>query len=216
MSTRSAPMTERGRLSRQRLLDAAERVFGTKGYFGASITDITREAGTAQGTFYLYFNSKRAVFRELVESLAQVLLDTAREAAVPAANRIEAEELGLRAYFAFVDRHPSLYRIVRQAEFVDAETFRAYYEVFVSPWVRRLREAMERDELRRIDPETLVYCLMGLADFVGMRWPYWTGRPIPAVVVDAAMEFIRFGIQPASKRNGRRRLHPSRATTRAS
>jgi AcrR family transcriptional regulator len=205
------PRTERGRRSRQRLLDAAERVFAEKGYFAASISDITREAGAAQGTFYVYYKSKRDVFRELLQSLAHLILQATRHATVHAKNRVEAEALGLTAYFAFVSRHPSLYRIVRQAEFVDAEGFRSYYGVFVSPWVRRVREAMARGDLRRMDPETLVYCLMGIADFVGMRWPYWTRRPIPPAVLEETMQFVRLGLEP---RTGRPLEHPQRAARR--
>jgi AcrR family transcriptional regulator len=89
----SGPTTERGRQSRQRILEAAERVFGDKGYFPASITEITREAGVAQGTFYVHFKSKRDVFTELLEALAQRVRQTTRAAMVDAGNRVEAEEL---------------------------------------------------------------------------------------------------------------------------
>lgn len=188
------PTTERGRQSRQRILNAAEVVFGNKGYFPASITDIVREAGVAQGTFYLYFRSKQHVFVDLLESLALTVLDATRAAAADARDRIEEEELGFAAFFSIVNEHPHLYRIVRQAEFVDPQAFRSYYATFVPGYVKRLREAMDRGVVRRMDPETLVHCLMGIADFVGMRWPYWTGKPIPPDVFDAMMQFIRFGI----------------------
>ena len=67
------PVTARGQRTRQRILDAAETVFGERGYEAASIVDITRAAGVAQGTFYLYFNSKKAVFAELVGELGATL-----------------------------------------------------------------------------------------------------------------------------------------------
>ncbi len=51
------------------ILKAASRVFATKGYHKASVSDITTEAGIARGTFYLYFKGKRDVFSELVDML---------------------------------------------------------------------------------------------------------------------------------------------------
>lgn len=196
---RPRPSTERGRQSRQRIVEAAEKVFGEKGYFPASIADITREAGVAQGTFYVYFKSKHEVFVEVVESLAHTIRTATRTALDGARDRLEEEERGFAAFFSLVGKHPNLYRIVRQAEFVDADAFRGYYAAIVPGYARRLRGAMERGEVRRLDPETLVYCLLGVGDLVGMRWPYWTGKPIPPAVFDAAMRFIRHGLDA---RNG--------------
>jgi AcrR family transcriptional regulator len=190
------PATERGRQTRQRLLAAAESVFGKKGYFPASITEITREAGMAQGTFYVHFKSKEHVFTELLETLAQHVRERTSTAASRAGNRVEAERLGLEAYFGFVNEHPDWYRIVRQAEFVDPEAFRTYYQRLLSGYRRGLRAAMSRGEIRTFDPETLAFCLMGVADLVGMRWPYWTGQPIPPQVFEDMMRFIRHGIEP--------------------
>jgi AcrR family transcriptional regulator len=192
----STPSTERGRQSRQRILEAAEKVFGDKGYFPASIADITREAGVAQGTFYVYFKSKRAVFIEVVQALAHLIRKATRTALEGSCDRLEEEERGFAAFFSLIGNHPHLYRIVRQAEFVDAEAFRAYYGSIVTGYARRLRAAMDRSEVRRMDPDTLVYCLLGVGDLVGMRWPYWTGKPIPPAVFEATMQFIRHGIDP--------------------
>ena len=192
--TRTKPATERGRQSRQRLVEAAERVFGEKGYFPASIVDITREAGVAQGTFYLYFKSKREVFIEVLGSLAQLIRRVTRGAIGDSHTRLEAEERGFAAFFALVNEHPHLYRIVRQAEFVE-DSLRVYYDSIVPGYAARLREAMDRGEVRRSDPETLAYCLLGIGDLVGMRWPYWTGKPIPAEVFASLMDFVRHGME---------------------
>ena len=192
-TARLAPTTERGRQSRQRIVNAAERVFGEKGYFPASIADITREADVAQGTFYSYFTSKREVFIEVLAGLAYLIRTVTREALGDGQGRLEEERRGFAAFFALVNEHPHLYRIVRQAEFVE-DSLQIYYERIVPGYVTRLRAAMERDEIRRLDPETLAYCLLGIGDLVGMRWPYWTGKPIPPEVFESVMEFIRHGM----------------------
>ena len=46
------PRTERGRRTLRKLLDAAAIEFGERGFHDASISDITRRAGTALGSFY--------------------------------------------------------------------------------------------------------------------------------------------------------------------
>lgn len=54
---------------RHQILQAARRVFAEKGYHGGSIADIIEAAKIARGTFYLHFESKRAVFGEVLEVL---------------------------------------------------------------------------------------------------------------------------------------------------
>src|SRR6266487_4411940 len=61
-----SPITARGEATRRRILDAAEEVFGEYGYYEASISEITRRAGVAQGTFYIYFRTKREILAERV------------------------------------------------------------------------------------------------------------------------------------------------------
>lgn len=58
---------------RRQLLEAAIRVFGNKGYHHAQISDIIKEAGVARGTFYLYFESKREMFDEIITELFQLV-----------------------------------------------------------------------------------------------------------------------------------------------
>lgn len=52
---------------RQRILQHARDVFAKHGYHAAKIDDIVTAAGVARGTFYLYFEDKRAIFEEIVD-----------------------------------------------------------------------------------------------------------------------------------------------------
>lgn len=54
---------------RRELLDVALRVFSERGYHETRISDLIAAAGVARGTFYLYFESKNAIFHELLDEL---------------------------------------------------------------------------------------------------------------------------------------------------
>src|SRR5947209_14359018 len=69
--TQLAPATARGEATRRRILDAAEAVFGEFGYYEASISESTRRAGIAQGTFYIYFHTKHEIFADVVETMGK-------------------------------------------------------------------------------------------------------------------------------------------------
>lgn len=58
---------------RAHLLGCALEVFAEKGYHRTSISDIIKRAGVARGTFYLYFESKRSVFDQLLDDLFELL-----------------------------------------------------------------------------------------------------------------------------------------------
>lgn len=186
------PVTDRGWATRQRLLTAAERVFGEQDYFRASIGDIVREAGVGQGTFYLYFKSKLDCFRELVRWLGHELRAEVKQAGARAPSRIEVEVAGFRAFFAFIERHRQAYRIVKQAETVDPVVYREYYERFAEGYRDAIAAAVDRREYAPYrHPEAVAYMLMGLGDFLGMRYLLWQEGPVPdAVFADLAL-FLR-------------------------
>ncbi|HEY5240337.1 MAG TPA: helix-turn-helix domain-containing protein [Polyangiaceae bacterium] len=52
---------------RQQILNVARDVFARRGYHAAKIEDIVAAASIARGTFYLYFEDKRAIFEEIVD-----------------------------------------------------------------------------------------------------------------------------------------------------
>lgn len=194
--TQAPPSTERGRRTRQALRDAAEHVFAEMGFYRASITDITRRAGTSQGAFYLYFGSKEDAFFEVMRFHSELIHATGRRARAGATDPLDAERLAFENFFALVIERPQIYRIVRQAEFVDPALFREHYMPNVIGYAKALQAAMSSGQVRRMDPEALAFCLFGIADFVGMRWPYWTGKPVPRKVFDSVMELIRHGMAP--------------------
>jgi AcrR family transcriptional regulator len=189
-------VTPRGQRTRQKLLRAAEVIFGEKGYERASIADITRKSGVALGTFYVYFPDKQSIFVEVVDELGERLRRLIAESVSGLTHRIDVEREGLRAFFEFAREHPNLYRVVRQAEFVDEACYRRYYDRFAKGYVRGLTQAMEAGQVRRMDPESLAYCLMGIGDFHGMRWVIWEGDLSIEGVLDTAMALIRHGMDP--------------------
>src|SRR4029453_10473415 len=133
-----APKTRRGERTRQKILNAAQREIGSKGFAEASISTITAEAAVGQGTFYLYFRSKEDVLRELVLRMGRRLRRHLTLAVAEAPSRLEAERRGLLAFLEFVRANPDLYRVVAESQFVDQTVFRRYYEEFAAGYRKGL------------------------------------------------------------------------------
>jgi AcrR family transcriptional regulator len=60
---------------RASILNAARRIFAERGYDGTSVDSIVRSAGVSKGAFYWHFESKGALFRELLRQQTDRILD---------------------------------------------------------------------------------------------------------------------------------------------
>lgn len=188
------PVTERGRATRRALLDAAEAVFEEFTYDRAAVSEITRRAGVAQGTFYVYFPDKEAAFVELVRDLNHDLRRTIAEAVEGISDRLEMERVGLRVFFDYITEHRALYKLVREAEFVDEEVHRWHYRTLRAGYARGLRAAQAGGQIAGdIEPETLSIVLMGIAEFLG-AWAVMQHQPPSDAVFEQVMTFIRRGM----------------------
>lgn len=193
--TAGKPLTSRGARTRRRLLQAAEDTFAELGYHDASIVKITEAAGVGQGTFYLYFASKREIFDELVLDLNYRVRRAMKEASSQGSTRSETEVLGFAAFFRFTAEHPALYRIIRQAEFVSPPMLRRHYDKLTEGYVAGLEEAMAQGEVADGDPEVLAWALMGIGELVGMRWILWAEQDeLPEEVFGELATIVRRAI----------------------
>ena len=199
------PVTSRGHRTRERLLRAAESVFAERGFDQSSIAEIAGRAEAALGTFYVYFPDKKSVFIELVDELGKKLRRELAESTAGLTDRLEIERAGFLAFFQFASVHRGLYRIVRQAEFVDEPTFRRYYVELARGYVAGLETAMDAGQIRRLDAEALAYSLMGMADFLGMRFVLWVqdGDDVERVL-ESAVSFMHHGLALAVQLPARR------------
>ncbi|HOA80443.1 MAG TPA: TetR/AcrR family transcriptional regulator [Defluviitaleaceae bacterium] len=66
---------------RHEILDAAEKLFSTKGFDATSTNDILEEVGIARGTLYYHFKSKEAIMDALIERYNTKVLNIAKKIA---------------------------------------------------------------------------------------------------------------------------------------
>ena len=200
VSADKAPRTERGRRTVRKLLEAAAQEFGQRGFHEAAITGITSRAGVALGTFYTYFESKEELFRALVRDMSQATRAHVAEAVRGAPDRLAAERIGLAAFIAFTRKHPELYRIIEEAQFVAHDVYREHYLSFADAYRRNLAGARERGEIAAgaggdKGDEARGWALIGMSVFLGMRYGLWDEDLSPAEVADIAIELVSEGLR---------------------
>ncbi|MCP4385631.1 MAG: TetR/AcrR family transcriptional regulator [Hyphomicrobiales bacterium] len=195
MQSTKQPKTKRGQARREQILKAAEKVFGTIGFVEASIADITREAKTAQGTLYIYFNGKEELFSDLVAEMGQLTRAVIGNAIAGATTRLDAERKGLEAFLRFVAERPELYHIVEEARFVNPDAYRKYFSEFAAAYRGQLEAAQAEGEIRQGNSEVRAWALMGMAKTLGERFVIQERDTDIVEVVDVAFDLIENGLK---------------------
>lgn len=190
------PRTDRGRKTQRKLLDAAAREFGDRGFHEASISSITRRAGVALGSFYTYFDSKDAIFRALVADMSEAVKTAARDAIADEREPLAVERAALAGFLRFAAEHKEIYRIIDESEFVDPESYRAHYETIGARIGERLREGASSGAMRAGLGEVEAWALMGMNVFLGLRFAIWAreGDAGPDEIASIANSLLAKGI----------------------
>ncbi len=174
MARRPAPPERRWRRQPearpQQILEAARRTFARKGYFGATLDRIAREAGITKGTIYLYYPNKQAVFSDVVRACADEVMgelraDLAAGRPLPARDLVRRLATRLLRLFRRPEYQAMVRLVVGEAGRFPEEMEALYREVIL----KRLEEvgrffegAMDRGEIRRMDPILLARALQGM------------------------------------------------------
>jgi len=180
----------RAEQTRDRILEAAQEVFGTQGYHAASIVDITRRAGVGLGTLYVYFSSKLEIYRQVLRSRQAEFIHAARLASVGVDDPRESVRRAFRTFFDWVAAHPTIMRMLREAEFIDPSLITDFYRLPAERYRDGLERAMAHGYVARTDPDVLAWCVMGMAEFSAVRWIVWSGEAMPGERFDAFVEII--------------------------
>jgi AcrR family transcriptional regulator len=154
---------------RNRLLEAARKLFVNKGYHETRPQDIAREADVAHGTFYSHFTDKREIFLAFASS-AQEDLAAYVHTRIPDVDSFEEYiRYSLTGIQEFAEQNPGLLRSALVDTKVFDPTDTTSKEVrgkFAAGFITRLKNACSTGELYDdIDPDVIGYAMMGLIQF---------------------------------------------------
>jgi AcrR family transcriptional regulator len=153
----------------QQILEAAFRVFGSRGLHRATLDSVAREAGIAKGTIYLYFPGKAALFSAMLKARVNDVMPAVEPPRDGGTSEIRDRlaALGRRLYRFF--RSPAylaMYRAVvsEAADFPEAAAL--LYREGILPANRRLAEVIRHGisvgEFRSVDPLVTARAFAGM------------------------------------------------------
>jgi TetR/AcrR family transcriptional regulator len=146
--------------TRQRILDAALDLFGTRGVDAVSLDEIAREVGVRKQTVLYWFPSKDELVDAVLETVAAelvVLIDAAvRSSSEDPLDRVDAV---VRAVFRPAVRRPALLGLVREMSRLpeaQADRLRARLQPLIDRCVEYISLEMDKNRLRRGNPGLIV------------------------------------------------------------
>jgi AcrR family transcriptional regulator len=191
---------------RSSLLAAAQKVFSENGYHAATVDDITRAAGVAKGTFYLYFQEKREIYYEVIRGFLQLLKDIGRLAPGRDPDFLTALAGAGRELMRVILANRELVRLAhRESMGLDhgLETMvRGFYREAAEVHSQNIQLGVELGLFRPVDPLLTAYAHVGMIERVLLAFlDDEPGLPPPDQMVRQLIDVAFRGllVRPASK-----------------
>lgn len=151
---------------RQLIIEAAERVFSTKGFYQAKVEEIASEAGVGKGTVYEYFSSKEEVFKEMVIHVSKEhmkLVSKRRGSMLMAVEKIQDI---VRQHLVFMIEHRNMARILLQDHLTLSDDLHKWLKASRDDKLKSLEniviEGINNGEFRKdINPKVTAHLIFG-------------------------------------------------------
>jgi AcrR family transcriptional regulator len=192
---------------RQQILACARDAFAEDGYQAVTVDDIVQRADIARGTFYLYFDDKRAVLDALVDEFLQRIAQAIVGIDIAHADLSPREQLrqNVERIVRLALSEPAMVKVaLRDASGLDP-AFDAKIHSFYDALRRLLGESLEEGQqngiVRAGDRAVIVSIgLGGLRELV-LDAVIGTLPRSPAQLVDELMRFLDYGLLVPSRAN---------------
>jgi AcrR family transcriptional regulator len=157
--------------TRAALIEAAKRLFVSRGYLNTKITDITTEAGRAAGSFYRHFAGKEELLAALLEEVSAAG-DQYASAAEHKADFSDPDAIRYHVaiYWHVYHEHAATFLALRQAALVD-ENFARTYREFGRGQADNIRDHLDHVPNLPASPEVSMTVLTALLDGFTQVWP---------------------------------------------
>jgi AcrR family transcriptional regulator len=154
----------------ERMLDAGERIFGARGFRGASMDEIAEASGITKALLYQYFGSKEGLYEACVERARARLFDRLEREADHAPDAQARLRAVITAYFDYLDeQRDSWWLLYGDASMDSVNEMRKRNAEVIAGLIARDVEAAggtPRDE----DVELLGHLIVGSGEQVARWW----------------------------------------------
>jgi AcrR family transcriptional regulator len=181
----------------QQMLGAARVMFAERGYGAVTMDHVAATVGVTKPLLYAYFGNKERLYLACMEPAARALRDEVAAAVAEAEEPADALELGVQAFFSFVDRDRDAWRVLFDETLPSggeiARRVAEHREELEALVARLVVARLPRAGRRRaaVEVEALSTALLGAAESLA-RWWLRTG----ALSAGEAAELLIATVEP--------------------
>ncbi|MCK9551318.1 TetR/AcrR family transcriptional regulator [Aquamicrobium sp.] len=182
---------EKARATLDSLLNAGCAVVAAEGYSDASVAKIADLAGVAHGTFYNYFEDRKALFNALLPYEGLRMREKIEQIARTAPPGVQREIVRFEAFLNYVIENEGFYRILYEAEIFAPEAHREHMDNIVNGYLGTFRRAMAENRIRRFDDQQLhclIYQILGMRAYAAMQIHYAADQSEKLGIRDCSVE----------------------------
>jgi TetR/AcrR family transcriptional regulator len=145
--------------TRDRILDAALNLFGSRGFEAVSLDEIAVAVGVRKQTVLYWFSSKDELLSSVVERTAEELVVSIEAALRHAGEGFARVEAVVKAVFRPAVRRPALLGLVRELNRLGPSvslSLRSRFQPLIDRGVSFLRDEMSAGRMRQGDPHLML------------------------------------------------------------
>jgi AcrR family transcriptional regulator len=188
-------------LTRQRIIDAAAKIFAQKGYSGARLADIAEEAQARAGGIYYYFSSREELVEEVLARATRYTIHAVNKridelpTEAPVIEKIRAAIRGQISAIQAEEGYATAYiKIYSQVPDAIRDKHRRVLREFFDIWRRLISAGKANGELRDdIDPAVMRLVIIGSIQW-SVEWAN-AGTSSPEKLADQISDMFLGGIQ---------------------
>ena len=174
---------DRGGDKRERILDAAERVFAKRGFFAARVSEIAKDAGVADGTIYLYFKNKDDLLISLFEARMRQLNAALQVAIGKVKDPLDQLRAFVRTYLQLVHDEPAAAEVLTIELRQSSKFMKEYENPQFADFLRMLggiiAAGQERGELdAQVPSHVAARMIFGMLDELSLAWVFARQPPL--------------------------------------
>ena len=160
---------------KERIIEAAVKVFAKKGFYTANVKDVARVAGVADGTIYLYFKNKDDLLISLFEHKMKNILIRFEEALKEITDPLEQLKTFIRVYFELIENDTELSGVfqveLRQSSKFLKDYHNQQFSNYLNMIARILDHGKEINFFRpEMDTNIAKIFIFGAIDEVARQW----------------------------------------------
>jgi AcrR family transcriptional regulator len=175
--------------TRQRIVDAAARLFAVQRFHEVRMEDLAAVAEVGKGTIYRYFHDKEDLYRGLIATAAEQILQEV-DHRVADVERPQAKLVAiLQAAFDFFETHPYLSDLLQRVEALSPSDETFAWTPVRKEFAGRVEAVLSDESLAVPDPASAALMLLG-----ALRQVHRFGkRPLAAGIVEQVVSTFLYG-----------------------